>query len=95
MEATFKEKCNYNTFTGLTLMKPQFGQSYEIEVKPGQSKMVLLRCSPEGYSVSMSLLTTVVHGGKALKELARNKGKRAERCDTDSGEFRSIYVYTY
>ena len=57
--------------------------------------MVLLRCSPEGYSVSMSLLTSVIHGGKALKELARNNGKRAERLDTDSGESRSIYVYTY
>lgn len=65
--ATFKEKCNYTTFTGLTLLSPQQGASYDIEVAPKSTKMVLLRCSPDGYSLGLSTMTSVLMGGKALK----------------------------
>lgn len=34
-DATFKEKVNYNTFKGLTMLSPQQGQGYEISVAPG------------------------------------------------------------
>lgn len=53
------------------MMKPQQGQGYEILVKPGEDKMILIRCSPDGYSMSASSSTQVIHGGKKLKELCK------------------------
>lgn len=53
-EATFKEVVKYTNFQGLKLLKPQFGSSYDIEVKPGQTKMILLWCDSEGYGMGSS-----------------------------------------
>lgn len=76
-------------------MFPQKGESYDITVAPGQSKMILMRTDAEGYSLSMSLTTSVVMGGKKLKELTKQDGKKVSRTDTDTGEEREIYCYTY
>ena len=70
-EATIKEKVNYNTFKGLTMIKPQQGQGYEVSVGPGTSKTVLLRCHPDGYGMSSSSSTQIALGGKQLKEMCR------------------------
>jgi len=56
-EATFVEKVNYNTFNGLEMVKPQQGQGYDVSVGPGTSKTVVIKCSPEGYSMSSSTST--------------------------------------
>jgi hypothetical protein len=82
--ATFKEECNFTKFQGLKLMKPQFQQSYDIIVPPKSDKLVLIRCSPEGYSLSMSLTTSVVQGGTKLRELTKSEGTVKERLDTDT-----------
>ena len=68
------------------MMKPQQGQSYDILVKPGDTKMILIRCDPNGYGMSSSASTSIVHGGKKLKELARTEGKKNTRPDPESGE---------
>ena len=57
--------------------------------------MVLLRCSPDGYSLSTRVTTSILMSGKALKEMTREKGKCVERLDTETGESRSIFVYSY
>jgi hypothetical protein len=93
--ATFKEKVNYNTFTGLQMVKPQQGQGYDITVGPGQSKTVLLRCSPEGYGMSSSSSTSVSLGGKQLKEMCRQNGKKNNRPDPETGEAKEIFQYSH
>jgi len=40
---TYKETVNYTKFEGLELMKPYSGSGYEIEVKPGEKKTVLIK----------------------------------------------------
>lgn len=70
-DATFKEVVKYTNFQGLKLLKPQLGSSYEIEVGPGKTKMILIWCDSEGYGMGSSSNTQVVHGGKKLKELCK------------------------
>lgn len=94
-EATFTEKVNYKTFKGLQMVKPQQGQGYEISVGPGQSKTVLIKCSPEGYSMSSSSSTAIELGGKQLKDLCRQNGKKNPRPDPETGEPKEIYQYSY
>ena len=42
-EAVYKESINYTKFEKLELQKPFRGTSYEIEVKPGERKTVVIR----------------------------------------------------
>ena len=42
-EAVYKESINYTKFEKLELQKPFKGTSYEIEVKPGEKKTVVIR----------------------------------------------------
>lgn len=56
--------------------------------------MILIRCDPEGYGMSSSTSTNIIHGGKKLKELCRKEGKRNARPDPNSGEPTHIYQYS-
>ena len=94
-EATIKEKVNYTTFTGLTMCKPQQGQGYEVSVGPGTSKTVLIKCDPNGYGMSSSSSTSIALGGKQLKEMCRQNGKKNARPDPESGAPKEIYQYSY
>ena len=40
--ATYREHVTFNKFTGLTMLKPESGTSYEIEVKPKSSKTIIV-----------------------------------------------------
>jgi cold shock CspA family protein len=84
--ASLKDKVHYNNFEGLTMCKPHQGQGYDILVGPGERKMILIRCSPEGYAMSSSAQTSVVHGGKKLKELCLRDGKKNSRPNPENGE---------
>lgn len=53
-EAVYKEVVEYPTFKGLTLLEPYEGNSYTLEVKPGEKKFVIIKCDIGGYSMSMS-----------------------------------------
>ncbi len=45
-EAVFKEKVNFNNFTGLKFLQPESGSSYDIEVGPQTNKTIILKCDP-------------------------------------------------
>lgn len=77
---------NYTNFKGLKMCKPQQGSGYDITVEPGKQKTVLIWCHPEGYAMSSSSSTQIVQGGKKLKEMCRETGKKAARPDPDTGE---------
>lgn len=45
--------------------------------------------------MSASTMTSIVQGGKKLKELCLAEGKKAPRPDPESGEHNEIYQYSY
>jgi hypothetical protein len=51
-EAQFKEKVTFTNFKGLQFLAPESGSSYEVLVPPGHTKTILIKCDPEGYSMS-------------------------------------------
>ena len=57
--------------------------------------MVLMKCHSEGYSMSSSTSTQIVFGGKKLRVLTKEKGKKTVRADPETGEEKDIFVYTY
>lgn len=66
-----------------------------MSVPPGGTKMILIHCDPEGYGMSSSAQTSIVHGGKKLRELTKSQGKKNARPDPENGEARDIYQYSY
>lgn len=84
MEARYKENINYTKFDKLTIMKPQKGTSYDIEVLPGQKKTIVFRqMDPTGFAMaSQIMMSAVLHGAEKLKELCKAKGKKTQRLHT-------------
>lgn len=61
--SSYKESVNYLKFEGLELMKPYKGSSYDLMVKPGESKTVVIRqVEPSGYSMSSQAQAGVILG---------------------------------
>ena len=75
-------------------MKPNTASSYDISVAPGGRKMILIRCHEDGYGMGSSCQTSIVMGGKALKESCRNTGKKNSRPDPETGDPKEIYQYS-
>ncbi len=51
--STVRECVTYTKFEGLKLMKPYKGESYELEVKPGESKTLLIKqVDNKGYALA-------------------------------------------
>ena len=65
-EAIYKEVVEYPTFKGLQLLPPFAGNSYTLEVGPGEKKFAILKCDIGGYSMSMSYSVQVNLGQRAL-----------------------------
>lgn len=94
-DATFKEKVNYTTFTNLSMLAPNQGSGYDVSVAPGERKTIVMRSSPDGYAMSSSSSTSVSFGGKKLKELCKENGKKNARPDPETGEAFDIWQYSY
>ena len=92
-EASFKEQVTFNNFKGLQFLMPEKGQSYDILVPPGGNKTIVIKCDPEGYSMSSSASTQVIHGDSQLEQLCETTGKKAVRLDTETEEAYKIYQY--
>jgi hypothetical protein len=68
-DATIKEIVTYTKFEGLELIKPYKGSGYEVQVKPGDQKIILLRQTvPYGYSLSFSYSSNIIFSPEALKK---------------------------
>lgn len=93
-EASFKENVVYNTFKGLTFMAPETGQGYDVTVGPGETRTIVLKCDPEGYGMSSSSSTQIIHGEGKLQQMCIDEGKRADRPDPENGKAYAIYQYT-
>lgn len=90
-EAVYKENIEYTTFDGLQMVHPPRAdpnitigaQSYEINVPPGQQKIVLIKASVEGFSSAARMSTSVFHGDRKLKEMCLEAGDRTQRGDSE------------
>ena len=52
--AFYKESVEYSKFDGMEFLKPFSGNSYDLVVKPGEHKFVIIRVKVAGYSSSYS-----------------------------------------
>jgi hypothetical protein len=50
-DVTLLEEVKYPKFEGLTLLAPEEGESYRMEVPPGEQKIVMIKGSLAGYSL--------------------------------------------
>lgn len=53
-DATVVEDVKYPKFDGLTMVHPENGDSYKMEVPPGEHKLVMIKGSLSGYSLRMT-----------------------------------------
>ena len=92
-EAVYKESINYTKFEKLELQKPFRGTSYEIEVKPGERKTVVIRQNdPTGFGMaSQIMMSAVIHGPKKMEQLCVTKGIEKQRVHPQSKKPLEIY----
>jgi len=72
-------------------LEPESGQSYDITVPPGGNKTIVIKMDPEGYSMSSSSTSSILHGDGQLQKLCLETGKKAARPDPETGEECAIY----
>ena len=53
-DATVIEEVNFPKFEGLTLVAPEKGSSYKMEVGPGKMEIVMMKGELSGYSMRMT-----------------------------------------
>ena len=82
-EAKFVERVKYETLEGLELLGNDVqGQGYELTVKPGTSKCIVIRASFEGTKFSASTSQAVYHGTTMLKQMCLEANQK-EPIDGD------------
>jgi len=96
-EAKYRENINYTKFEKLELQKPCKGTSYDIEVGPGQKKTIVIRqMDPTGFAMaSQIMMSAVLHGPDALKNLCKQMGKKTQRLHPKTKEPFEIYQYQH
>lgn len=90
-EASYKEKVSFTNFKGLEFVLPETGSAYDILVPPQGNRTIVIKCDPEGYAMSSSSSSQVVHGGAKLEELCLTEGKKAPRPDPETGAETAIF----
>ena len=73
-EATYKEAVEYQTFDGLTMISPDQGNSYDVIVKPGEERIILIRAAIKGFATSASMMSSVILGDTALRKKCLEEG---------------------
>lgn len=78
--SAYKETVTFNSFEGLTLMEPESGMQYDVLVKAGITKIILIKQSCRGYSKSYSYSSSVQMGDDALIGKCLAEGEKTERA---------------
>ena len=92
--AIIKEIVNYTTLEGLKLMEPYRGTSYEVNVKPKETKIVLLKQTLKNYNLSFSYSSNIIYMPDQLLTKVKEKGTKAIRKDPRLNVEVEIYVYS-
>jgi len=66
-DATLVEDVKFPKFDGLTMVHPNEGDAYKMEVPPGEEKLVMIKGSLSGYSLRMTYTSQIYWGEESLK----------------------------
>ena len=78
--SAYKETVTYNKFDGQTMMPPESGTQYDVLVKAGTTKIILIKLSCRGYSSSYSYSSSVQMGDDNLIAKCLAEGEKTERA---------------
>lgn len=80
-DVTLVEDVKYPKFDGLTLLAPYEGDSYKMEVPPGESKLAMIKGSLSGYSLRMTYTSQLYWGEESLIAQCIENGQQKIRGD--------------
>jgi hypothetical protein len=80
-DCTIVEEVNFPKFDGLSLVAPEEGDSYKMEVPPGEQKIVMVKGALEGYSLRMTYTSQLYWGEESLIEQCVTTGQQKVRGD--------------
>lgn len=73
------EKCVFTTFDGCTLMAPEEGNSYNLEVAPGSKRIAVIKNSLDGFSYGYSYNRRVIMDDGSLEDQCIEEGSKNQR----------------
>ena len=96
-DITLIEDVNYKNFEGYILLPPFSGGRFHIEVRPGESKIVLIKRLEliESNNSIVFYRSNLFYGHKTLFKLTKKKGIKKKRKDKETGKEVDINVYVF
>lgn len=96
--STYQLSMNYPKFEGLTLLTPESGNGYQVSVKAGDSRIILIKQDCQGFSYSSSYSSQVLMSDDSLISKCLEEGTQNDRADGIYQKYLShsggiIYVY--
>ena len=80
MGSSYEETATFPTFEGLELMAPESGNGFKVTVPPQYSRLIIIKQSVNGYSMSKKYSYRLLMGENALYKQCLAEGKRKERA---------------
>ena len=77
--ATYNLNMTYPKFKGMTLLPPFSGEGYEVSVKSGESKVIMIKLDCKGYSYSSSYSDSIILSDEALVQKCLDESEAQER----------------
>ena len=74
-DVTLIEEVKYPKFDGLTLVAPEQGDSFKMEVPPGEQKLVMIKGALSGYSLRMTYTSQLFWGEESLTQQCLETGQ--------------------
>ena len=96
-DITLIEDVNYKNFDGYSLLPPYSGGRFHVEVKPGESKIVLIKRLDliESNNNIVFYRSNLFYGRETLLKLTKKKGIKKQRVDKETGKEVDINVYIF
>ena len=96
-DITLIEDVNYKNFDGYILLPPFSGGRFHIEVRPGESKIVLIKRLEliESNNNIVFYRSNLFYGHKTLLKLTKKRGIKKKRKDKEIGKEVDINVYIF
>lgn len=96
--STYQLSMNYPKFEGMELLSPESGDGYQVSVKAGETRTILIKQDCKGYSYASSFSSQVLMSYDNLIEKCLEEGTQNDRADGIYQKYLShsggiIYVY--
>ena len=96
-DVTLIENANYHNFEGYKLLSPYSGNSFYVEVKPGECKIIIIKRLEliESNNIEVFYRSNLLYGNNTLYELTKKRGRKKKRIDKKTGKKVNINVYIF